>query len=265
MKKSLFFLLALVATLVVFNACKKDEAQNADVTTSEDLATAQDFSDQTDIDIDIAIEERGGNQDCPVVTLANPWGTWPNTITIDYGDGCTRPDGRVLKGKIIVTQTAEIFSAGAQRTVTHENFFVDDVKVEGTRIWVNNGLNANGQWSYTKTSTGMKLTFPDGDAATWAGTHTTTLIEGGNTLTHWDNVWSTTGSASGVNRNGQNWTATITEPIIKRANCRWISDGVIQFTRDGNTATLNFGNGTCDRFATLTLPNGDVITIRLRR
>ncbi|MBV6443032.1 MAG: hypothetical protein DYG98_13050 [Haliscomenobacteraceae bacterium CHB4] len=268
MKKSVLLLTALFMGILAFNACKKSDdakANDAEIMTAEDLSANEDFSEQTDIDVDVAIEERGGPSACPTVTLAQPWGTWPNTITIDYGTACTRPDGRVLSGKIIVNQTNEIRQAGAVRTITHEDFYVDDVKVEGTRTWTNNGTDANGDWSYTKTATGMKLTFPDGTSTTWNKTRTSTLIDGASTPTHWDDVWSSTGSASGVNRNGDTYSAVIIEPLIKKAICRWISEGVIEFTRNGNTSTLDFGDGSCDRFGTLTTPNGDTFSIRLRR
>lgn len=268
MKKSLlFFALLLSGLALTFNACKKDDAQadEAAIMTSEDLAEAEDFDQQIDFDADIAIEERGGSNTCPTVTMLQPYGTWPNTITIDFGDACTRPDGRVLKGKIIIAQTADILTPGAVRTRTFDGFFVDDVQLEGTKTWTNNGPDAAGFWSYTKVAAGMKHTFPDGTFRSWEATHTSTLIEGAATLTHWDNVWSAVGTASGVNRAGTAFTAVITEPLIKKAVCRWISSGVITFTRDGLTSTLDFGDGSCDRFGTLTTDAGNTFTIRLRR
>jgi hypothetical protein len=269
MKKSILLILTLFAGVIAFNACKDSDdstANDADINTAEALATNEDFSEEIDITADIAIEERGGGGTCPTVTLAQPWGTWPNTITIDYGtDGCAGPNGdHILKGKIIITQTGDRFTAGAERIKTFENFYVDDVKVEGTKSWKNNGTDAGGDWSFTKTAT-MNLTYPDGTFTTWNHTHTSALVEGGDTPTHWDNVWSTTGNSSGVNRDGVAFSSTIVEPLIKKVTCRWISEGVIQFTRDGNTSTLDFGDGTCDRFATLTTANGNTFTIRLRR
>ena len=267
MKNALFLFAALLVGFTFFQSCKKDNALDEDVTTSEDLATSEDFSEEIDLATDLAIEERGGGGTCPTVTLAQPWGTWPNTITIDYGTtGCNGPNGdHLLKGKIIINQTADMFTAGAVRTKTFDNFFVDDVQVSGTKSWTNNGQDAAGNWSYTKTATDMAHLYPDGTSTTWNRVHTNTLIQGGNTPTHWDNVWSITGTDTGTNRNGKNITATILEPLIKKALCRWITEGVTQFTRDSKTATLNFGNGTCDRFGQLTLPNGETVTIRLRK
>lgn len=264
MKKSLLLLIALVFSVAAFDSCKKADNNDSIITTAEDLSANEDYVEQIDIDADVAVEERGGGG-CPTVTFAQPEGTWPNTITIDFGPSCTRPDGRVLSGILVVNQTADIRTAGAVRTITHENFFVDGIKVEGTRTWTNNGQNADGLWSYTKVATDMKLTFEDGSITTWNKTRTSVLIEGGTTATHWDDVWSSTGTAAGINRNGKDFTATITEPLIKHADCRWISSGVIEFTVGARTRSLDFGDGTCDRLGTLTLANGDSYSIRLRR
>ncbi|MFN0213885.1 MAG: hypothetical protein ACKVT2_06475 [Saprospiraceae bacterium] len=264
MKKSLFFFLVLFASVFAFESCRKNDNNDALVATAEDLAANEDYIEQLDLDADVAVEERGGGP-CPTVTFAQPEGTWPNTITIDYGTACTRPDGRVLSGILIINQTADIRTPGAVRTITHDNFFVDGVQVEGTRSWTNNGQNVDGQWSYTKVATDMKLTFEDGSVTTWSKTRNSTLIEGGNTLTHWDDVWSSTGTASGTNRNGIDFTATVLEPLVKRASCRWISSGVLEFTVGLRTRSLDFGDGNCDRFGTLTLANGESYSIRLRR
>jgi hypothetical protein len=268
MKKFFFLFTLLLMGALVFNACKKDNADDALVSTSEDIATHEDFSEQIDLDADLAVEERGGGGSnlCPTVTFAQPQGTWPNTITIDFGTGCEYPagSGRIHKGKLIIQQSATMFTAGATRTLTFDGYFIDDIGVQGSKSWTNNGLDANGSWSYTKTGANMVLSYPDGTSSSWNHTHTSTLIQGGGTPTHLDNVWSTTGSTTGVNRQGQDFSSTITEPLIKRALCRWISEGVTEFTRGDRSATLNFGNGTCDRFGQLTTDNGNTITIRLR-
>jgi hypothetical protein len=266
--KNLFFLFSLMMmTAFVFNACKKDNAEDALVSTSEDIATHEDFSEQIDMDANIAVEERGGGGSlCPTVTFAQPRGAWPNTITIDFGSGCEYPagSGRMHKGKIVIQQSADMFSAGAVRNLSFDGYFVNDIGVQGAKSWTNNGLDAAGNWSFTKTAANMTLSYPDGTTSSWNHNHTGTLIQGGGTPTHLDNVWSTTGSTTGINRQGEGFSSTIKEPLIKKAYCRWISEGVVEFTRGDRTATLDFGNGTCDRFGKLTPANGNTFTIRLR-
>jgi hypothetical protein len=264
-----FLLFALLLMGVwIFQSCKKDDnATEALVTTSEDIATHEDFSEQIDQDADMAVEERGGgNTGCPTVTFAQPQGTWPNTITIDFGGGCEYPtgSGRTHKGKIIIQQSAAILTVGATRTLSFDGYFFNDIGVQGVKTWTNNGQDANGAWSYTKTGADMVLNYPDGTTSSRNYTHTSTLIEGGETPTLLDNVWSVIGSTSGLNRQGNAFSSTIVEPLIKKAICRWISDGTIELTRGDRSATLDFGDGACDRFGRLTLENGDTRIIRLR-
>lgn len=265
MKNSFFLISALLLSISLFQSCVKKETDSAEVTTAQDLAANADFSEQIDLAANIAIEERGGGGTCPVVTLDKPWGAWPNTLTIDYGtDGCTGPDGKhILKGKLIISQTADVFTKGATRTLTFDHFFVDAIGVEGTQSLTNNGLNAAAQWSFTKTAQNMIVSYPDGTTNAWSYTFTCTLIQGGLTLTWWDDIWSTTGTISGVNRDGVHYTADATKPLVKKATCAWLSEGTIALNIGGNTATVDYGDGTCDEWGTVTLPNGDVVKFKL--
>lgn len=267
MKKQILALAAAFASAAFFTACdRKTDADRAEITTSEDILTNLDYDEAADLDEDEAVADRGGSGTCPTRTWASPVGTWPNTLTVDYGDNCVRPDGRVLKGKVIITQSDSTMRvAGATRTVTYENFFVDDVQVGGSKTLTNNGLNTAGLLYFTKV-VAKTLTFPDGTVATWQGTKIRTWTEGQNTpLILFDDVWAVTGDGSGTNRDGDEFTMSINEPLIKRNNCRWISEGLLTWTRNGRSRTLDFGDGTCDRVGTLTLANGDTFTIRLRR
>ncbi|MCC6459996.1 MAG: hypothetical protein IT260_05980 [Saprospiraceae bacterium] len=267
MKKSIFLIAALLMGLFIIPSCvKTDKNNDSELATSEDLAIQEGISQEIDRSAEVAIQERGGGGSCPTVTLDKPWGTWPNTLTIDYGpDGCAGPNGtHILKGKIIVHQTADVFSAGATRTLSFDQFFIDAIQVEGTRAWTNNGLNASSQWSFTVTSTNVKLSYPDGSSQSWNQNHTVTLIDGAYNLNPWDDVWSTTGTASGVNREGLAYTANITQALIKKTACNWISAGEIEFAAGGNSARVDFGNGDCDNKGTLIFPNGDSIQITLK-
>lgn len=273
MKKALFALTAFMFAGFLLQSCKKDN-DTADTTqmqtTAEDLVSYNDLSEFTDYEIDMlvddafagdgAVSDRGG---CPTVTFAQPKGTWPNTITLDYSpDGCTK-DGHTFKGQIVIGQSNKMNVVGSVRTVTFNNFYINNVKIEGTRTLTNEGPNASGQpvWSRTADET---FTFPDGSTATYSTDRTRTLIAGANTPTPIDNVWSIEGSSTGTNRKGETFTATITAPLIKRALCPWIAEGVIEFEHDGKMRTLDFGDGTCDRDAVLTLNDGTTKNIKIR-
>ena len=56
------------------------------------------------------------------------------------------------------------------------------------------------------------------------------------------------------------WTATITQSLIHRFICPWNVSGIIEVNRASVKSTLDFGDGTCDRKATLTI-NGNIFEI----
>ena len=233
--------------------------------TSEDISVLEDFSEQVDIDIEMALETYNTDAISPLITFAKPQGTWPNVTTIDFGDGYLRANGRKLRGKILLSETADIRTPGAVRTISYDNFSIDSIRMEGSRSCTNNGQNGEGQWYFTKTAHNIKLMFRDGTTATWNKQYTTVLIEGGDTATGADNVWSSTGASSGSNRGGHPFTATITEPLIKKADCRWIATGVLDVEVEGEGHTLDFGNGSCDRFTRVYMPSGESFMVLLRR
>ena len=271
MKKAFFALSAILISGFLLQSCKKDNdtVSAYDQTTAEDIASYNDLSEYTDYEIDgyVADEFTGEGADdrggCPTVTFAQPKGTWPNTITLDYSpDGCTK-DNHTFKGSIVIEQSNKMSVVGALRTVTFNNFYVDGVKIEGTRTLTNQGPNASGQPVLVREANEIFL-FPDGTQATYQTNRTRTLVEGADTPTHLDNVWSIEGTATGTNRKGEDFSATITTPLIKRTLCPWVVEGVIEFKNGDKTRTLDFGDGTCDRDATLTLNDGTVKTVKIR-
>src|SRR5688572_7774958 len=77
-------------------------------------------------------ERLTGVQGCATVTLSPAdLTTFPKTMTIDYGGGCTMgPITR--KGKLIVNLTGRIKNPGSAMAVSFENYAVNDYKLEGS-------------------------------------------------------------------------------------------------------------------------------------
>ncbi len=265
MKKLLFvFVLTLVSSTLI-TSCKKDKMSEI-TTNSEEMASSQDGLEQIDTDADQIVDERGGSGPCPTVTWDNPAGTWPNRIVIDYGTACTLSDGRVASGKLIVEQTNEMRIAGAVRTINFDGFKVDDISYSGTRTRTNLGLNASGQPAHRVVVTNVTRTFADGTNTVHNATHTFTMVAGYTTpLVRLDDAFEITGTGTFTGRGGNEHITTILTPLRKVNTCRWIVSGTASITRNGETATLDYGNGDCDREATVTGPNGNSRIIQLRR
>lgn len=263
----------VIAILFAFVACDKTDDLGIDTTdsmttTAEDLGTSEnlfnDLLDQVEEQLELGgTSGKTGEDGCITRTWTNEVGTFPNTLTIDFGEGCTGPGGRTRSGQIIVEISDYPANAGATKTITPVNYFVDEAQVEGTKTLTNNGLDENGNPSFTKTVTDGKITFADGSAREWESTHTRTQINGTDTEFRTDDVFSITGNSSGVSRNGETYSAEIIEPLIKRANCKWIVSGVKSITKDDTTRSMDFGDGGCNRFAEVTLADGTVLNVIL--
>ncbi|HMG14326.1 MAG TPA: hypothetical protein VK590_02695, partial [Saprospiraceae bacterium] len=201
---------------------------------------------------------------CPTVTYANPQGTFPNTVTIDFGTGCLGKGGRTRAGQIIVTLTDAITNLGAVRTATLQNYSVDGVKIEGKKILTNLGANAAGNITLSRKVEGVVVTFLDGSIASWDAQQTITFIAGFGTKQISDDIIDVTGSGSGINKKGKSFSYNILEALHKDKSCKWIEQGKAEIKINDKTMTIDFGNGDCDRNAQLTLANGTVKNILLR-
>ncbi len=269
MKKMFFLVPAILLFGLFIQSCKKDNDTRTIVeqVVAEDIVAHNDLSEQIETDVDASIdaftgaaEDRG---DCPTVTFAQPQGTWPNTITLDYSDaGCTK-NGNTFKGKIVISQSNPMNLLGATRSFTFQNFYFENVKFEGSKTVTNAGLNAAAQ-TYFTVAVNETLLYPSGAQAVYSSSRTRTQIEGASTAAKADDVWSITGAANGTNRNGLNYSLTITSPLIKKIGCPWIAQGTLEFTVNNKTRSLDFGDGTCDKDATLTLPDGTVKSVKIR-
>ncbi len=275
MKKSLLAILVILtaAGIVYFSSCTKAKL-NRSTTTSADNSTAENaFNDVYKV-VNETAEDESSNKavkaysfgNCATVTVNPAWpdSTFPKTVTIDFGTtNCTGTDGKLRRGKIVYTISDRYRNAGCVISVTPENYYVNDYKVEGSKTITNNGRNSNDNLSYTIEVTGAKVTSPDGDEISWESSRTREWIEGEAT-TFWtdgiagitDDVYSITGNASGINRNGTNFTVTIIEPLIVKIGCRWITKGILEIAPEGlKKRTVNYGDGNCDNEATVEIGN----------
>lgn len=265
----LILLCAAFFTMLIWSCNKEASLDPQDV--SEEMTVMEDFENEMDALADaeafnfteeVPVETRN---DCAVVTTTKPRGEFPNTITIDFGDGCEGDYGRVRKGKIIINISDNMKNTGAVRTITFEDFFIDDVAITGSRTLTNTGLNNENKPTYSLVISEFTLTFPNGDQAVKNVNRIHTFVQGYLTPNRLDDVWAITGTANGVTRDGKTFTVNITSPLIKKGSCRWIVDGVIEITTETATISLDFGDGACNGVAVITLPDGTTKEINLYR
>lgn len=201
---------------------------------------------------------------CASVTITPTDTTFPKTITIDFGStNCTGSDGRERKGSITAVITDYYRNPGSTITITPSNYHVNDYKVEGTKVVENIGRNADNNLSFDIDVQNGKITSPDGDVITWDSQRTREWVVGESTtwISHGlsgvlDDEYLITGSASGTDRNGRSYAATITKALRVELDCRWITEGTFELQpEDLKLRTIDFGNGDCDNQATVDINN----------
>jgi hypothetical protein len=191
------------------------------------------------------------------------------TKTIDFGTtGCTMSNGNVLKGKIIITFTYQ--PNAASHTINYEfvDFYHNSIKFVGNRTFTRTmsaGTVQNPSHPIVVMNLQMTATFPDGRIFTRVGTRTREIISGYNTPDFLDNIYQVTGNWSTTFPNTTLQTSNITSPLLVKMSCinenkPLLVQGIITFTRNGNTATLDYGNGNCDNLAVFTI-NGNAYNI----
>ncbi|MCF6180691.1 hypothetical protein [Lutibacter sp.] len=189
-------------------------------------------------------------------------GTTKN-VTLDFGEGCELPNGNILKGKIIMSYEVNTDVSSFTVTYSFENFFFNDISVEGENSLVRTRANDNGNPQSTLTFD-MKVTWPDGVYASRKGTKTREWIEGFDTRTFGDNVFLITGNWNATFKDGTVVSANITTPLRREMSCRFIVSGVVELQKNDSSGTLDFGDGTCDNVAIFTNANGESHEITLK-
>jgi hypothetical protein len=254
-----------LALSLVFTSCQKENDNDPDQNQAAELSVASARSQAAYEDVfDIVLQDGEANgvsgrgesasriASCATVTISplDP-GTWPKTMTIDFGTGCTAPNGITRKGKVIAVLSERIRLTGTTITVTFENYYVNNYKVEGTITITNNGGTG---LNFTRQVANGKLTYPDGTTYyTYTGSHSLAQTAGASTITFVDDVFNVTGGGTTVSSTGNSLTTNITTPLVKATSCHNVSAGVTQFTYNNLSGSLDFGNGTCDNLATLTI------------
>jgi len=277
--KTRFYILILALAIFSLGSCQKVTSliEQAGINAADDDAVSDAIFEDVYNTADNAsiIAEKAVKSDiiemtpradsCPSVTVSNPDNAvWPKTITIDYGTGCSGLWNNTRSGKIVIVVTAPRLEPGSVRTITFDNYYFNGIKVEGTKVIENMGLNENQNMVFAVTLTGGKLTLPDSRTIERTFSHQREWIAGLQTKDIWDDECLITGTAAGSTIEGVEYTNTITTALHWQRVCAFITSGVVNIQREGKPdIQVNYGDGTCDNKAVVTR-NGESKEIRLR-
>ncbi|MRR22381.1 hypothetical protein EG830_05305 [bacterium] len=273
--KAKTFILFMALTGLIMTSCSKTEPIDTKATdAADDVVLSEALYDDAFASLEIATvfaedakKSASVLDSCPLITINSPGENFfPRNIVIDYGTGCTGLFDVVRSGKILITLSGPRGTAGSERVLTFDNYYVNGAKVEGTITIENLGLNNNQNAVFGVSLTGGKITFADSKVITREFTREREYIAGYGTWNPWDDKCLITGMSAGTNLEGKTYTLTIINPLEWHAACRFLVSGTIGFDVEGiEPFELDYGTGECDADATLS--RGDEtkqITLRYR-
>ncbi len=251
-KISLLAVLAILFGLFV-NSCQK--------TYEPDKATGNDNTQADYVMFDIFMlshQETGGEKasaliDSTCMNVSFYLDTTDNGIVvhkdITFNNCDAFGNGVVRNGTVhFVYDLGWILNEDKKLTITFENYYRNDIKVEGT-IEVSFDGYEDKNPKYKIYAKNMKLTFADSTYTTWDSEREVTWLEGFNTPgVREDNKLEVSYERKGVNRKGIAYTADA-EDLYFDASCQYNMplSGTLEITKeDGSNFEIDFGNGECD-------------------
>ena len=288
--KTKILLFVTLISIAFFVGCTNNE--KVDVPATSDTITTDDAIINSEIDATIddvsnIVEDQFSVQNnsvaktsspivssiaqCATITTVLANNTF--TKTIDFGtDGCTMPNGNILKGKIIISFSKDLTIKEKTISYTLEGFYHNGKLIEGNKTLTlelkSTDLLATIH-PVTTHSIDMKITYADGKIYTRKGTRVREMVEGFSTVNNWeDNVFNIWGYTITTFPNGSIYTNTIqkTNPLVIKMSCKrpFPVAGIAEITKKNGLATIDYGNGDCDNLATITI-NGVTKEITLKK
>jgi len=273
-------ILSLAVVIAIFNTSCQEENENPNQLTDAEIAIAENetavesaFEDLDDIAYEsLFYADAGGriavNEDSPLACAERTHDIENKTITIDFGDGCEGPHGRVRSGKIIITYTDRMFVPGAVISMTFEDYYSDDRKIEGTRTRTNISESENDFLRFRIELENGKITWEDGTFATRDALWEVSRIRTPNPI---NDERIRTGSANGLNREGLTYMVTITNPIVWKRGCLPrkrvmipVEGTKVREVEERGSCTIDYGDGTCDNLVTIT-KDGNTKEVEIKR
>jgi hypothetical protein len=260
--KSLYLLLILACTFI---ACEEDSepALNTEETkASEQNALVEMMARDLDLltydaleDFTLNYKTSGSALTCATLSLDTT--RQPTLVTIDFGPvNCQGPDGRLRRGVIEITYTGSYILPGSVITVRPVSYHVNNFGISGQRTSTNAGLNAANNLNWNIQSNLQIINPNTGDTINRQSQRNREFSAGATTLVLADNEWTITGSANGNSTAGFAWNSSIQQPLVIKNNCPHITQGKITVNpQNGRTRTIDYGNGSCDNLATISLGN----------
>lgn len=182
-------------------------------------------------------------------TIDNPQGV----ITVDFGTGCLDNRLNVRKGKLRFTYNGRRFQPGSTVVMTTENYYINDVKLEGIRTSTNVQGSSTDAPKFNVILADGKATFPDGSMAERESDITWEWVRAENPSDDYL-IISAGSTAEGITRGGRTYAVSLLEPLKYKRFCGIAVDGIKRYVVDEEKEiVIDYGDGNCDKSIIITV------------
>lgn len=249
--------LAFILFVSIFSSCVRE--RDYDTAAAEDnLFALFVYDDAINIANEAALLSSGDNMYsyktqgyCGTVTNN------PGSIVVDFDTlNCLCNDGRNRRGKVLISYTGNYGDSAETMTITFDNYYVNDNKIEGTEVVTGVANNAMGKRVFEVVVTGKIQVLDTLGAIHYNAELTRTWLEGYGTIVWGDDVFELTGHSFGVDNYNNNVAMRIVEPVLKPTSitCPYLNKGIVEVQPEGRTFRhIDLGDGSCDADATVTI------------
>lgn len=270
--KNRFFIIGLLLLAVFAISCDPEEINNDIPPTSQEALNAMEefalvnklFSDaysETDAAARKADGEVQGDKinknTYPIITI-EPFDavTWPKNVKVDYGEtNFYCQDGRLRRGVINFETTGWYHEEGTVVTITFDDYYQNNHKVEGTQIVTNMGRNADENLVYSVVIQDGVVITSDNKTIYYEESTQREWIEGEvSILDPCDDVYLITGTQNGISSDEIQYNLLVQQALNVKVCCHYIRAGILDVNIQGlPTITINYGDGECNSSATITI------------
>ncbi|WP_127342606.1 hypothetical protein [Ancylomarina longa] len=172
----------------------------------------------------------------------------PSSIILDYGTGNQKDYlGREKRGKICNEISGRYDTGTCKQEIHFEDFYINDLKINGSIEVQSTGFNDNDQLSFTINYQDIVFESTNGKTYTISGSKTKEWVVGYDTPSNpWDDQFLVSGSGSGIDSEERAYHFELSTPLLISQSCEFILSGEVAFTVENDSCTYNFGDGLCD-------------------
>lgn len=277
--KQFFRFATFIALLLTIHSCKKDSSvkeYSAEDNTAIETEYAQIFDVVADYLSSDSTTRKTDNNILPegiaVSFIDKTYGDSDGIVCfIDYGSldhgssykGIPCRDGRYRAGKISVAMSKHWTEIGTVAIVTvssSNEYYVGD----GTKMYKVSGwetITRTGDSTFTIEIENAAMQRENGNMS-WSASQTIRLLNGNN-YGWWNTSYNVSGTAQGINKNGDAFNTEILRPLKKNLTLGCLGTYVLGNVRiintvnsDDNKFAIDYGDETCDNNVTLISKNG---------